>query len=362
MTLEVEISEREKERYDRQLRLTEVGIEGQKKLKASSVLVVGAGALGCPVLQYLTAAGVGTIGVIDNDWIDESNLHRQVLYDSNDIEIPKPKAVQNKLNKLNPFVQIYPYFNKFDKFIALEIAKNYDILIDCTDNFAARYLINDAAVILNKPVVYGAVERFSGQIIVLNHKKGATLRCIYPKPPHPLEVPSCDEIGVLGSMAGIIGSMQATEVLKIILELEGVLSGKMFILDSLNFSAQIISFERNPAMADIKTLGDYNEMCLSSNGQLNEINKDEFLKLKVEYPEIKVIDLRSDYLKSPISFDSISIPYYEIAQKLDNLPTNYPLVFYCDNGIKSAAVINYLQNECKMSNLYALNLNTNNTI
>ncbi len=232
-----------------------------------------------------------------------------MLYDSNDIETPKPKAAQNKLNKLNPFVQIYPYFNKFDKSTALEIAKNYDILIDCTDNFAARYLINYVAVILNKPVVYGAVERFSGQIIVLNYRKGATLRCIYPQPPHPLEVPSCDEIGVLGSMAGIIGSMQATEVLKIILELDGVLSGKMFILDSLNFSAQIISFERNPALADIKSLGDYKEICLSSNGQLNEIDMEELLKLKAEFPEIKVIDLRSDYSKTPIGFDSISIPY-----------------------------------------------------
>jgi len=141
-----------------------------------------------------------------------------------------------------------------------------------------------------------------------------------------------------------------------------VLSGRMYILDSLNFSAQIISFERNPAFDDIKTLGDYKEMCLSSNGQLNEIDKEELLKLKAEFPEIKVIDLRSDYSKSPLGFDSIAIPYYELAQKIDILPSNCPLVFYCDNGIKSAAVINYLQSEFNMNNLYSLNLNTNNII
>lgn len=355
MTFEVEISEREKARYDRQLRLTEVGIEGQKKLKASSVLVVGAGALGCPVLQYLTAAGVGTIGIIDNDWIDESNLHRQVLYDSNDIEIPKPKAAHNKLQKLNPFVQIFPYFNKFDKSTALNIARSYDILIDCTDNFAARYLINDVAVIQNKPVVYGAVERFSGQVIVLNYKNGPTLRCIYPEPPHPLEVPSCDEIGVLGSMAGMIGSMQATEVLKIILGLEGILSGMMFFIDTLNFSSHVFSFKRNPLLAEIKELGEYKEICLSSNEDLNEITEDELRALKLKHPNLKVIDLRNDYSKIPLEFDSISIPYHEFAQKIDLLPLNCPLVFYCDYGVKSATVINYLRNEHHLSELYYLN-------
>jgi len=356
-----ELNEKEKARYERQIRLAEVGFEGQMKLKTSSVLVIGAGALGCPVLQYLTAAGIGTIGIVDNDWIDESNLHRQVLYNTSDIDIPKPKAALEKLHNLNPFVQIIPYFNKFDKTNALEIATNYDILIDCTDNFAARYLINDVAVILNKPVVYGAVERFSGQVIVLNYKNGATLRCIYPNPPHPLEAPSCDEIGVLGSIAGIIGSMQANEALKIILEFDGVLSGKMFFIDSLNFSTHIISFERNPALADIKTLGDYKEICLSGNNQLNEINEGALWELKSKFPELMVIDLRSDHSKSSIGFNSISIPYYEFVQKMDLLPDNCPLVFYCDNGIKSAAVINYLQNELNMSNLYYLNLNSTHT-
>ena len=178
-------------RYSRQIRLAEVGKEGQKKIKGTSVLVVGAGALGCHVLQYLTAAGIGTLGIVDNDWVDESNLNRQVLYSLKDIGKPKPLAAKERLKILNPEVTLKMHFIRLDKVSALKVISPYDIIVDCTDNFATRYLINDACVILNKPLVYGAIHKFSGQVMVLNYQNGPTLRCLYPEPPHPLEVPSC---------------------------------------------------------------------------------------------------------------------------------------------------------------------------
>ncbi len=232
-------------RYSRQIRLAEVGKEGQKRIKGTSVLVVGAGALGCPVLQYLTVAGVGTLGIVDNDWVDHSNLNRQVLYSLKDMGKPKPLAARERLAILNPEVEFKMHFLRLSKDIALDLIYPYDIVVDCTDNFATRYLINDCCVILNKPLVYGAIHKFSGQVMVLNYKGGPTLRCIYPDPPHPLEVPTCEEFGVIGSVPGLIGSLQATEVLKIIIGLDGVLSGKIFMIDTLNFNTWISTFEKN---------------------------------------------------------------------------------------------------------------------
>jgi len=218
------LSVSELNRYNRQMRLSEIGKEGQEKIKGASVVVIGAGALGCPALQYLAAAGVGILGIVDNDWVDESNLHRQLLYGVKDIEKPKPLAARDKLMLNNPEIKIIPHFIRFTRETALNILREYDIIVDCTDNFATRYLINDAAVLQNKPVVYGAIHKFSGQVMVLNYLNGPTLRCIYPNAPHPLEVPSCDDEGTIGSIAGTIGTMQATEVIKIILGLDGILS------------------------------------------------------------------------------------------------------------------------------------------
>ena len=344
----------EMNRYSRQIRLAEVGKEGQVKIKGTSVLVIGAGALGCPVLQYLTAAGVGILGIVDNDWVDETNLHRQVLYTIKDIGKPKPLAAKEKLKLLNPEVTFKVHFIRLDKESALKIIPQYDIIVDCTDNFATRYLINDASVIFNKPVVYGAIHKFSGQLMVLNYQNGPTLRCLYPEPPHPLEVLSCAETGVIGSIAGTIGSMQATEVIKIILKKEEVLSGKLFIIDSLNFTTQIISFERNPENSKIKTLGDYDDICLSENNSIKELSAFELRKMISKNPEITVIDLREETEKNDIGFDCISIPYYEISRKIHLILNRDTVVFYCKHGIQSMHVINYLQKVHKMENLYNL--------
>jgi len=344
----------EMNRYSRQIRLTEVGNKGQEKLKGSSVLVIGAGGLGCPVLQYLTAAGIGTLGIVDNDWVDETNLHRQVLYTVNDIGKPKPLAAKNKLKLMNPEVNIKVHFMRLDKESALRVISLYDVIVDCTDNFAARYLINDACVILNKPVVYGAIHRFSGQLMVLNYKNGPTLRCLYPEPPHPLEVPTCDESGVLGSIAGTIGSMQATEVIKIILDLDEVLSGKLFIIDSLNFTTQIVSFKKNRDIPKIEVLGDYEDVCIAEDIKADEITSSELRKMLVKNPDIQVIDLRDENARTDIGFNCISIPYYKISRKINLIIKNDPVVFYCNYGVQSMHVINYLRKVHKMENLYNL--------
>lgn len=340
-------------RYSRQIRLSELGEEGQKKIKGTSVLVIGAGALGCPVLQYLTAAGIGTLGIADNDWVDESNLNRQVLYSLKDIGKPKPLVAKERLRHLNPEVSFKIHFLRVNKLCALNLISQYDIIVDCTDNFASRYLINDACVILNKPLVYGAIHKFSGQLMVLNYNGGPTLRCLYPEPPHPMEVPSCEEFGVIGSIPGLIGSLQATEVIKIILGLDGVLSGKLFMIDTLNFNAFVTSFERKPDFFGITELGEYEDFSLCDNSSVKEITAATLRKMLLKNPEIIIIDLRESDDNDDIGFKTIPIPHYDVSRKI-KLFSRSDIVFYCRSGSRSASVINYLQKVHKMKNLYSL--------
>jgi adenylyltransferase/sulfurtransferase len=310
------LSKDEIARYSRQIRIAEIGKEGQKKLKAACVLVVGARALGCPVLQYLTAAGIGILGIVDNDWIDESNLNRQVLYSHKDIGKPKPLVARERLRILNPEVTFNIHFLRLDKESALKVISQYDIVVDCTDNFPSRYLINDACVILNKPLVYGAIHKFSGQVIVLNYKNGPTLRCLYPEQPHNMEVPTCEEFGVIGSVPGLIGSLQATEVLKIIIGLEGVLSGKIFMIDTLDFNTWISSFERNPEFSSITELGEYEDSSLCDRRSVKEISADELSKMLVKNSKVLIIDLRDKEDNEDIGFKTISIPHYDVSRKI----------------------------------------------
>lgn len=348
------LTENELNRYSRQIRLPEIGRQGQTKIKESSVLVIGAGALGCAALQYLAAAGVGTIGIVDNDWVDESNLHRQVLYNVNDIGKPKPLAAIEKLELLNPEVTFKALFIRLNKESALNIISSFDIIVDCSDNFATRYLINDSCVILNKPLVYGEILRFTGQLIVLNYRNGPTLRCICPDPPHPLEIPTCAETGVIGSIAGTIGSMQATEVIKIILNKEGVLSGKLFSFDALTFTTHILPLERDPESSVVKNLGEYHDLCLSEKGSVQEVSYDELKMMLANNPKISIIDLREKEEISDLGFESISIPYYEISEYIPQILSMDFVVFYCTYGIRSMYVINYFQNVHKKKNLFNL--------
>lgn len=350
----ITFSDSELNRYSRQMRLSEIGREGQESIKRSSVVVIGAGALGCPVLQYLTAAGVGTIGIVDNDWVDLSNLHRQVLYGMKDIEKPKPVAVKEKLQFNNPDINLKVHYTRLTNENALSLLRNYEIIVDCSDNFPTRYLINDSAVILKKPVVYGAVQRFSGQLMVLNYNNGPTLRCIYPEIPHILESPSCETEGVLGPVAGIIGSMQATETIKIILGMNGILSGKLFYFDSRDYTSQIFSFKKDPFNSIVNELGIYDDLCLSEKDLVKEITSEKLKLILSDYPDLKVIDLRDEPEKKDIGFKTLSIPFNDLQRSIKLIPEKGPKVFYCGGGVKSSIAINYLNKVLNMSDLYSL--------
>lgn len=246
------LTNQEKARYSRHLALAEIGVNGQGKLKSATVLVVGAGGLGAPVLQYLAAAGVGTIGIIDDDLISESNLQRQVIYCESDIGKTKSVVASNHLKALNSYIRINAYTDKLKSSNVVEIFRPYDIIVDCTDNFGTRYLINDACFLLKKPMIYGSIHKFQGQVSVFHYPTDAntsppTYRCLYPSPPKPSTIQNCTEIGVLGVLPGIIGTLQANEAIKLITGIGEILAGKLFVFDALTMKSTLVGFAKNPA-------------------------------------------------------------------------------------------------------------------
>jgi len=234
-------------RYSRHITLSEVGLVGQLKIAESKVLVIGAGGLGSPLLLYLTAAGVGTIGIVDFDKVSESNLQRQVLFREQDLNINKAISAKKLLNARNSDIEIKSYPHIFDTSNALDLVQDYDIVVDCTDNFRTRYLINDACVKLGKPFVFAAIYKFEGQLSVFNYKGGPTYRCLFPTPPKTGEVPNCEEVGVLGVLPGVLGMYQANEVLKIILSIGSILSGQLLSINLLTNDQRLLRFNKNKA-------------------------------------------------------------------------------------------------------------------
>jgi adenylyltransferase/sulfurtransferase len=341
MRCNVEISGEDLKRYSSQIRIKEWGVEGQQKLKASSVLVAGAGALGCAVLQYLAATGVGLIGILDNDWVDETNLNRQVLYSIKDIHKPKPLVARDRLKLLNNEIEYKIHFIKLDKTCALKVIKGYDIIVDCTDNFITRYVINDACTILNKPWVYGAIMKYSGQVIVLNYNGGPTLRCIYPEQPHQVEIPTCNELGIMGTVAGFIGIIQANEVIKMITGSGEVLSGKLLSVDMWNLNMITTCFERS-SQAGLSEMGNY-EDDITAYEKISEISAERLSQMLKNDPGIPVIDLRDPEDYSEIGFKTIPVLHYEISDSLELFTGKEQAVFFCRSGSRSASVINYLR-------------------
>lgn len=248
------LTEQEKNRYRRQVILPEMGEDGQLALKKARVLVVGCGGLGCPVLQYLAAMGVGHIGMADPDTVSESNLQRQILYSTDDVGKLKVHVAKDRLLRQNPLVAVQVFPTRIDTGNAMEIIRDYDVVVDGSDNFFTRYLVNDACVILNKPLVFGSIYKFEGQVSVLNYKDGPTYRCLYPEPPEPGDIPACAEMGVLGALPGIIGILQATEVVKIITGLGNVLSGRLLTHNALDMSFRTFDFMTVPQNKQIKSL------------------------------------------------------------------------------------------------------------
>ena len=341
-------------RYQRQIQLKEIGLVGQEKMGQAKVLVIGAGGLGCPALQYLAAAGVGTIGIVDFDVVELSNLQRQILYNVGDIGQSKAITTAKKLEALNPEIKIETYNLQITNKNALEILENYDIIIDGSDNFATRYLINDACVILDKPLVYGAVLRFEGQIGVFNLEDATThiktnYRDLFPKPPDSATAISCNEVGVLGVIPGIIGTMQATEALKIITGVGKPLANKIISYNALENSFydfeiiansnQSIDFPKNK-----KDFLDYNyEWNCNSNSVVESLSAEEFDRLRTK-EEITIIDVREKgELPEVDEFPFTLIPLSEFENLIETIPNENKIVVFCKSGQRSAKAIKIIK-------------------
>jgi molybdopterin/thiamine biosynthesis adenylyltransferase/rhodanese-related sulfurtransferase len=329
----------ELKRYARHIILSEIGLEGQQKLKQARVLVIGAGGLGCPVLQYLTAAGVGTIGIVDFDKVDGSNLQRQVLYSTEDVGKPKAQIAKEKLGKQNPYINLIAHVTQLTAVNALEIISLYDIVVDGSDNFATRYLVNDACVMLNKILVFGSIFKFDGQVSVFNYNDGPTYRCLYPEPPAEGEVPNCAEIGVIGVLPGIIGTLQANEVIKIIVGVGEVLSGKLLVFNALTMQFDTFGIRANPVNKKINKLIDYNIFCNSTF----EISADELkekIKSKQDFQLLDVRELQEYKLKN---IGGILIPLNELVTNLDKLSREKEIIVHCASGVRSKKAVTILK-------------------
>lgn len=347
------LTDNERHRYSRHLLLDKVGINGQEKLKQAKVLVIGAGGLGCPVLMYLTAAGVGTIGVIDFDTVDETNLQRQVLFNVNDIGKNKALAAKEKLIAQNPYINLIAYSEKLTNQNVLELFAKYDIIVDGTDNFSTRYLVNDACVINNKPLVYGAIFKFEGQVTVFNLNNGPTYRCLFPSPPTPGSVPSCSDVGVLGVLPGIIGMQQANEVLKIILGIGNVLSEKMLVYNALSAESMIVKLSKNEdEIAKTKKIDvacfNYDFFCgVTPKNKLTmkEISIND-LPHFLEEKEIQILDVRMPWEQPKLADERvINIPLQEIPQNIGAIDKNIKTLVLCQHGVRSVRCIEFLENE-----------------
>ena len=338
------------ERYNRHIILSDVGQEGQNKLLKAKVLVIGAGGLGCPILQYLAAAGVGTIGIIDFDVVETSNLQRQILFGTSSLGQNKAIAAKNRLEDLNPTITIDAFPEKLTASNALQHFKNYDIIVDGTDNFSTRYLINDAAVLTNKPIVYGAIYKFEGQVSVFNYNNGPSYRCLFPNPPKEGSVVNCSEVGVLGVLPGIIGTMQANEVLKIILEFDDVLSGKLYCYHSKTTSVTTLNIQRNNASFENIQLTKVDFQNESCQNHIKEISAEALLNLE----NIQFIDVRGlDELPELNVSNGIKIPLAELENSLDKIDQKATIVVFCQSGMRSKKAVKLL-NKNQIDNCFSL--------
>jgi sulfur-carrier protein adenylyltransferase/sulfurtransferase len=337
-------------RYSRHLLLPEVGIAGQRKLRRSKVLLVGAGGLGAPAALYLAAAGVGEIGLVDFDAVDLSNLQRQVLYATRDVGRPKLKVAKERLEALNPGVKVVPHAERLTSDNALEVLKPYDVVVDGTDNFPTRYLVNDAAVLLGKPNIYGSIYRFEGQVSVFDARRGPCYRCLYPEPPPPDLVPSCAEAGVLGVLPGLVGTLQATETVKLLLGIGEPLIGRLVLLDALALNFRELKLRKNPhcvlcsPSATQKGLIDYPAFCgvpapgaEPAHGRVPEIEPEALAKALGSDDPPLVVDVREPEEWAIAHLPEAQlIPKGELPERVDEITHARDLVLYCRSGVRSA--------------------------
>ncbi len=355
----IELNKEEIERYSRHIILPEVGLDGQKRLKAASVLCIGTGGLGSPLLLYLAAAGIGRIGIVDFDIVDSSNLQRQIIHGTSWVNKPKIESAKNRILEINPACQVDLYETRLSSENALKIMEPYDVIVDGTDNFPTRYLTNDACVLLNKPNVYGSIFRFEGQATVFNYEGGPNYRDLYPEPPPPGMVPSCAEGGVLGVLPGIIGTIQATETIKIILGAKNTLSGRLLLYNAWDMTFRELKLRPNPERPVIEELVDYEQFCGIPQAQAAATED------KAAIPEISVKDLKDLMDHGADAFvliDVRNVNEYEIARipgsvlvplpdieqgsgidKVKELAKDHRLIAHCKMGGRSAKALKILQ-------------------
>jgi adenylyltransferase/sulfurtransferase len=355
--MSVELSQEEVLRYSRHLMIPDVGLKGQRKLKAASVLVVGTGGLGSPVLLYLAAAGVGRIGVVDYDVVDVSNLQRQVIHSTQAVGQLKVESARQRMLELNPLIQVDVHNVLFTSANAMQIVQNYDVVVDATDNFPTRYLVNDVCVLAGKPDVYGSIFRFEGQVSIFDAQHGPCYRCLFPEPPPPGLVPTCAEGGVFGVLPGTIGSIQATEVIKLVTGAGTPLVGKLILYDALDVSFQTVKLRKNPHCKicgpepEVTHLIDYEEFCgLPAHDQGVdrlaaewEIEPGELAaKLKARQ-DICLVDVR-EAVEQQVSVlpGARLIPYGEIGSRVNELDRSQEIVLFCRTGTRSARALQIL--------------------
>ncbi|WPP51423.1 molybdopterin-synthase adenylyltransferase MoeB [Catalinimonas niigatensis] len=364
-------SKEELERYSRHLIIPDFNIEGQRKLKTAKVLVVGCGGLGAPLLSYLVAAGVGTVGIVDYDVVDPSNLHRQVLFTLEDIGKPKAEVAAKRLKLQNPFVQFHTYNRQLTSENALDIIKDYDVVADGTDNFPTRYLVNDACVLLGKVNVYASIYRFEGQLSVFNYPDqhgnfGPNYRDLFPSPPPPHLVPNCAEGGVIGVLPGIMGSLQANEVIKVISGIGDPLTGKLFIFDTLSFENRTLNFRKNPDNPlngdhpRQKGLIDYEEFCgikistKENEEYIHEISAEQLNQMMQKEEDFQLIDVRHPYEYEIANIGGTLIPLPDLEGHLEKISKGKKVVIHCRSGQRSISAIKLLQEKYRYKNLVNL--------
>jgi len=353
----MELTHEEILRYSRHLLIPEVGLEGQKKLKAASVLVIGTGGLGSPVALYLAAAGIGRIGLVDYDVVDYSNLQRQIIHGMSTLDDLKVESARQRMLDINPDIQVDVYNEIFTSENAFRIAEPYDIIIDGTDNFPTRYLSNDLAVLTGKPNIYGSIFRFDGQVSVFDGKEGPCYRCIFPEPPPPGLVPSCAEGGVLGILPGTIGTLQATEALKLILGIGEPLIGKLLLYNALDMSFDFVKLRKNPDCKvcgpnpEVTELIDYEEFCgvpahdheSGSAGAAWDITATELAERLKHGDDLKIIDVREPHELAISRIKGAElIPLGQLASRMSELDSAQEIVLMCKAGTRSARALEVL--------------------
>ena len=353
----IELNKDEYQRYSRHIILPEVGLEGQKRLKAASVLCIGSGGLGSPLLLYLAAAGIGRIGLVDFDIVDSSNLQRQIIHSESWVGKPKIESAKNRIHSINPHCQVDLYETAISSENALDILAPYEVVVDGTDNFPTRYLTNDACVLLDKPNVYGSIFRFEGQATVFNYQGGPNYRDLYPEPPPPGMVPSCAEGGVLGVLCGIIGTIQATEAIKIILGAENTLSGRLLLYNAWDMKFRELKLRPNPERPVIEKLIDYQEFCgipqaaaAEANNEIAEMSVQDLKQLMDSGDDnFVLLDVRNPNEYQIAKIDgSVLIPLSELedgdgVKKVKELVNGHRLIAHCKMGGRSAKALNILK-------------------